>query len=108
MNIWEKIKYGLWPAVKMKLKIWWYSLRYGGKDNIPPEVLFGEMEDSMERLQENLMNALRDMPDDISDEDQAQLLEALQKAKDLDTGLDAVQQEAEKKRKDQKTNEQKD
>ena len=78
------VEHTLWPALKVRLRYWWWIVKYRGKKNIPREVVFGAMSKSLERMNENLMAAYREMPDDMSAEDKKILFESIQKAKDLE------------------------
>lgn len=78
------IQYRLRPWLKVRLKYWWWIIKYRGKKNIPRDVVFGAMAKSLERLNENLMAAYRAVPDDLSDEEKRELFETLQKAKGLE------------------------
>lgn len=77
------ITYTLWPWLKVKTRYWWWVLKYGGKKNIPPELIFGQMEKSMERMKENLMQALRHFPEELGGEEKQMLLDAIGKAEEL-------------------------
>ena len=81
------LKYSVWPAVKVRFTYWWWMVRYGGKKNIPPELIFGKMNSSMERMRENLMQALRHMPPDISEGEKKELLDLLRTADQLEKEL---------------------
>jgi len=85
------LKYTFWPAVKVRFTYWWWIVRYGGKKNIPPELIFGKISGSMERMRENLMQAFRHMPDDISEEEKKELLKAIAAA-DLEKNFKQVKQ----------------
>ncbi|HEY4508412.1 MAG TPA: hypothetical protein VJJ55_02020 [Candidatus Paceibacterota bacterium] len=76
--------YTLWPWLKVKTRYWWWVIRYGGKKNIPPELIFGQMEKSMARMKENLMQALRNFPKELGEEDKQMLLDAIGKAEEMD------------------------
>ena len=78
------LKHTLWPRLKVRLKYWWWIVKYRGKKNIPREVVFGAMAKSLERMNENLMGAYREIPDDMSAEEKRELFEALQRAKDME------------------------
>ncbi|MBI3335847.1 MAG: hypothetical protein HY001_05145 [Candidatus Portnoybacteria bacterium] len=54
MNFVSYLKYEVLPWVKVKLRYWWWILKYGGKKKIPPEIIFGALAKSLERMNENL------------------------------------------------------
>ena len=74
----------LWPRVRVRLKYWWWILKYRGKKNIPKEVVFGAMAKSLARMNDNLMAAFRETPEDMSEEEIKTLFDAIQKGKDLE------------------------
>jgi predicted phosphoribosyltransferase len=59
-------------------------MKYGGKKNIPPDVVFGAMRESMERMNINLKQALNHMSDDLSEEDKKEVTELLREAANLE------------------------
>jgi hypothetical protein len=79
MTLKDFLLYRLWPMMKVRGRFYWWVVRYGGRRNIPPEVVFGSMLANMERLEENLQQALRAMPSDTPEEDRKMLLSALSK-----------------------------
>jgi len=88
------IKYSLWPAVKVRGIYWWWILKYGGKKNIPPELIFGAMERSMQRMDENIKNALRAMPEDASEEEQQMMRDLLRESARLEQMRKEAQRES--------------
>ena len=68
-------------------------MKYGGKKNIPLELIFGKISGSMERMQENLMQALRHMPENISEEEKKELLDLLRTANALEKDLEQAKPE---------------
>ena len=80
------LRYVLWPNVRMRLTYWWWVLKYGGKKNIPRELIGGEIDGSIMSMRENMMQALRHLSEDMSDADKKELLDAIRKA-------DALQKE---------------
>ncbi|MEW5805380.1 MAG: hypothetical protein AB1721_01465 [Patescibacteria group bacterium] len=91
------IKYSLWPAVKVKLTYWWWVIKYQGKKNIPPELIFGKMSESMNRMQDGLLQALRHSPDDISEEEKQELLKLLRLADSLEKEINQAKTENQEK-----------
>ncbi|MEK7212755.1 MAG: hypothetical protein AAB686_03695 [Patescibacteria group bacterium] len=87
MNVLGFFKYTIWPAAKVRLTYWWWIVKYGGKKNIPLELIFGKINRSVEGMRENLMLALRHMPDDMSEEEKEELLSLLRTADDLERKL---------------------
>lgn len=70
------------------VKVWliyrWWILKYGGKKNIPPQLIWGRMVKSMERMNENLCAAMRVMPPDASEEEKQELFDAIRQADELE------------------------
>ena len=74
----------MWPFLKVKLIYFWWIVKYGGKKNIPPELIFARMQTSMERMNKNLMEALRHLPSDAGEEEQQKVVTLVQTAADLE------------------------
>lgn len=87
------LKYSLWPAIKVRLTFWWWTVKYGGKKNIPRELVFNKMTASMERMQKNLMDALRHMPADIGEDEKKELLNLMRTAGELKNEAESIKQE---------------
>lgn len=73
----DYLRHTLWPAVKVRFTYWWWTVKYGGRNNIPPELIFERMEASMRRSHESLMAALSAMPEDIEEEKRQEFLDLL-------------------------------
>lgn len=78
------IKYEFWPIIKVWLIYRWWILKYGGRKNIPPELIWERMMKSMERMNENLRAAMRVMPPDASEEEKRELFNAIRQADELE------------------------
>jgi hypothetical protein len=78
------IYYTIWPWVKVKGIYYWWIIKYRGKKNIPPELIFSAMARSMSRMTENLQMAIRTMPDDVTDEEKEQMWQLLGEADRLE------------------------
>ncbi len=78
------LKYQLWPVIKVRLTFWWWVLKYGGKKNIPPELIFERMAKSMARMNENLQGALRAIPLDADPEEVKELINLIRTAGELE------------------------
>lgn len=96
MELWYKLKCEIWSPVKVRLRYGWWIARYGGKKNIPKELIFEQMQKSMERLEENLQDALRAMPDDVDETERKQLREAILEASELKGRAEEVFEKSEK------------
>ena len=90
MNIFEKIKYDLWPYLKTRGYFWWWVIKYGGKKNIPPEVIFSQMTKSMERLSQNLNCARSAMMDNASKEEIEEMYDTIRKVEEMEKGMDKM------------------
>lgn len=49
-----KLRYELWPWLKVRCKYYFWIVRYGGKKRIPQEVVFRSMAKSLARMNDNL------------------------------------------------------
>ena len=72
---------------------YWWVIKYGGKKNIPPELIFSQMAHSMARMNENLQMAMHALPDDASQEEKEQLMELLSQANLLEDEVEKVKTE---------------
>ena len=86
------LKHQLWPALKVRLTYWWWILKYGSKKNIPRELIFARMARSMERMNENLMQALRHLPANAAEDEKRELMEAIRGATRLEDEVERVRQ----------------
>jgi len=93
MNLFERIRYDLWPFLKTRLCLWWWIVKYGGKKNIPREVVFAQMAKSMERLNQNLQcaraSAMNDS--DMNKDEMAEIYDVIRKVEKLQEGIEGVQ-----------------
>ena len=93
-NMFDFIKYSFWPAIKVRAIYFWWIMKYRGKKNIPPELIFNQMQKNMEGLSKNLMDAFRAMPNDVPEDERKQMIEALQKVAGLDSEINNVIKES--------------
>lgn len=77
MNFINFIKYEIWPTIKVRLTYWWWAIRYGGKKNIPPELIFGRIMKNAEQMKESLEQALHYLPPGMSEKEKSELLNLL-------------------------------
>jgi hypothetical protein len=70
--------------VKVRLIYWWWIIKYGGKKNITPELIFEKISGNIERMRENLTQAFCHMPDDANENEKKELLDIIRKAADLE------------------------
>ncbi len=89
------LKYSLWPLIKVKCTHLWWSIKYGGKKNIPPELIFGQMEKSMKRFSDSMQQAFRHMPQGASDSEKGEMVDLMGLAQKLEAEIKRL--EAEKK-----------
>lgn len=78
------LRFQMWPAVKTRVIYWWWIIKYRGKKNIPPQVIFGAMEKTMNGLKDNLMQAFRALPSDVDEEEKKEFFEIFGKVKELE------------------------
>lgn len=97
-GIYWALRYEKWPKVKVRVRFYWWIVRYRGKKNIPREVVFGSMAKSLERMNDNLEKALQagaDDPDANGDE-LREVLTAMEKAVELTDGVKELESESTK------------
>jgi len=73
-DLFLELRCRLWPLVKTRLIYWWWIVKYGGKKNIPPEVLFKKMEETVAALADDLAKAQQTIPlEEMGEEERLQL-----------------------------------
>lgn len=50
----------IWSRLRARAMYAWWIIKYRGKKNIPPEIIFAQMTKKMQRLQERLQTIFRD------------------------------------------------
>lgn len=93
----DYIKYNIWPFVKVKCVYFWWVLKYGGKKNIPSELIFGQLEKLMKRFAENMEQAFRHMPTDLDDSEKGEVINLMGLAKKLEEGMKELESEKREK-----------
>lgn len=78
------IRYNIWPILKVRLRYFWWIIKYGGKKNIPRELVFEQVVKNMSNLTENLMGALRHIPDNIDEKEKRELIDLIREAGELE------------------------
>lgn len=73
--------------LKVRLTYWWWIVKYRGKKNIPRELVTGKVATNFAAMEENLMLALREVPDDMPAEQRKELLELIGKVQELQKEL---------------------
>lgn len=86
------LKYTIWPSLKVRFQYGWWIVKYRGKKNIPKEVVFSALSKSLKRMNDSLMAAYREMPDEMSDEDKKNLFEAVQRSKAFESDIDELKE----------------
>lgn len=81
------IMYRIWPAIKTRIIYWWWIIKYRGKKNIPPELIFGKLEKNMKSLSDNILKAVQASPDDMPEEERQIVHDLLVKLKELEEGI---------------------
>lgn len=82
-----------WIAAKTRITFWWWIVKYRGRKNIPPEIVFSQLEKTMADLKNNLMNAWRAFPQDISEEEKKKFFEMFSNVQNLETELTKAKKE---------------
>ena len=88
------ICYSFWPMVKVRLIYWWWIVKYRGEKNIPKELLFGKMAESMSSLVENLEAARKAMSPDADQEETKTLIDIIRKADSLKEEVEEVKRDS--------------
>ena len=69
--------------LKVKIIYWFWIVKYGGKKKIPPEVVFGRMNKSMDSLFHNIQEAIKVSPENMDEEERMMARELLMKTANL-------------------------
>ena len=82
------IKYIVWSWCKVRLLSWWWAVRYGGRKNIPKEMIMGQLQKSMARMNQNLGEALRHIPENLTEMERKEFLDVLREAATLEKEIE--------------------
>lgn len=77
--IFDFIKFNLWTTIKVRTMYFWWIIKYRGKKNIPPELVFDQMAKTMNSLTEDIFNAVKATPEDVSGEEKEIMRDVLMK-----------------------------
>lgn len=80
--------------MKVRLTYWWWIVKYGGKKNIPRELIFLKMTESVSRLADNLEAARRAMPPDANQEETKTLIDIIRKVGAFRKEVEGVKRES--------------
>lgn len=69
--------------LKVKMVYWWWIVKYGGKKNIPPEIVFNKMEKTMQGFAHDIEQAFRLVDADAPQEEKDLARDAFAKAQEL-------------------------
>ena len=75
--------YDMFSMIKVKLTYYWWIIGYGGKQNIPKEVILSAMEKTLEDMSFNIEQAFRMVPSDASEEEKKMAFQATVNARKL-------------------------
>ncbi|OGN00014.1 MAG: hypothetical protein A3B91_03385 [Candidatus Yanofskybacteria bacterium RIFCSPHIGHO2_02_FULL_41_29] len=84
------IKYNLWPLIKVKTMYWWWIVKYGGKKKIPHDLVFKKIEETMQSFKDDLMQAVRYSPEDMTEEERKEFIKILEKTGELSRGIKSI------------------
>ncbi len=70
---------------KARAKVFWWAIKYGGKKNIPPELIFDEIDKAVSGIKDSMMQAFR--LDDLSEEERKEALKIINKIQEFDSEL---------------------
>lgn len=65
-------------------------MKYGGKKKIPREVIFGAMEQSLKRMNDSFMNAMRVVPPDLSEDEKQMATDAFREMNKLQSEIQNI------------------
>ncbi len=88
------IRYVAWSWLKVRLRFYWWIIKYGGKKNIPVEVVFGAMASSIGRLVDDLENAERVSSGNEPEAERRRLGQALEQARELERRFNRMRYES--------------
>ena len=77
----------LWSIMKTRIMYWFWIIKYGGKKKIPPEVIFGKLNETMESMLKNIQEAIKVSPTDMSEEERLMVRELMMKTASLKKGV---------------------
>jgi hypothetical protein len=80
----DKLRYEIFPYLKVRAMFLWWTIRYGGAKNIPPELLAERMEKSIARMKQALQDALRALPDDATEEERQMLFDTIREHDEIE------------------------
>ena len=89
----DQMKYNFWPLIKTRLIFWWWVLKYRGKKNIPPEIVFEAMAKTMASLKENLQMAriCGTNSDDVDKKEMEEIYDAINRTDNLEKEINKIQ-----------------
>ena len=82
-----------WNYLKIRGMVLWWTIKYRGKKNIPPELIFEQMTESMAGLKDNLMQAFRLLDEDTTEEERKQFMSLISNVNNLEHGLNDVKKD---------------
>ena len=85
------IKYTILPRLRVRLRFYWWVIKYRGKKNIPPEVIFNSIRRSSQRMIDNLEKASNVEGNYLNHEQTLEFGDMMSKVKELDECLDEVE-----------------
>jgi len=68
---------------KIRLTYWWWIVKYGGKTKIPADLVFRRIEETMQGFKDDLMQAVRYSPENMTKKERGEFLKILEKTGDL-------------------------
>lgn len=93
MRFFDHIRLAAGPEWKVRLRFYWWVVRYGGKKRIPREVVLRSMKESVERMEYNLRRARDEMPAGMPEELRLRLRGAIMRADELGGQIKKIEEE---------------
>jgi len=69
---------------------WWWIVKYGGKKKIPHDLVFKKIEETMQSFKDDLMQAVRYSPEDMTEEERKEFIKILEKTGELSRGIKSI------------------
>jgi len=83
-------EFKLW--LKTRPLLWWWIIKYRGKRNIPPQVLFDKIEETMSSLSSSINEAIEMDVEVQSEEERLLARDIYPKIRTLREGIDEIKQ----------------
>ncbi|MCR4328376.1 MAG: hypothetical protein NUV53_02550 [Patescibacteria group bacterium] len=90
------LRYSIWPIIKVRFRYWWWIIKYRGKKNIPPDVVFSALQESAQKMADNLKRAFSAMPSNTGSEEVRKIIEAMRGGSKIQEKVEALRRNEQK------------